>query len=354
MILLWGENGSGKTSILESISFLCMTKSFVTSMDRNVIQTGKSSFSIEGTFQSDSDTTHTVAIEYPNARQRKNILLDYASITSSAELIGRFPLVTLSPKHQSIVTGSAAERRSFIDMIISQAKHSYLIDLIEYRRIVKHRNALLTNEAFSSHKVFEMLEPWNASFAKLSVRIIRKRREFLVDFSPHCSTLFSGIVGEKEIPSIAYQSDFPFDNAMDEEALCNDFLQRLAQLFPQEIRRAKTLLGPHRDDLQIMINGRDVRQQASQGQIKSILVALKIAEYYYLEQQLDEKPIILLDDVFSELDTHRLKGVLGLIEHLGQTFITSVNEHAAALFPTLNGARAAFHLEAGSVIANLT
>lgn len=351
ILLLRGENGAGKTTILEAISLLCMTRSFVSTQDRSLIQENETGFSVSGVFSNLGGGSNTIRIDYPSSRQRKTILLNDIPVESASDVIGKFPLVTLSPQHHPILTGGPAERRAFIDIVISQARHSYLLDLIEYRKIIKHRNAILSNEESSPANIRSLLEPWDISFAQLAVRIIKRRKQFLDEFTPFFIHAYEAIAGVGEQSQLRYKStlDVQSEN-VDEKLSVDDVIGKMNNVFGQEYRRGTTLLGPHRDDMEIILDGRDVRTQASQGQLKTLLVALKIAEYYYLENQLDEKPIILLDDVFSELDTGRLQSVIQLIEGLGQTFITSVSETAVSVFPHWNESHAILKVESGRVM----
>lgn len=334
IVFLAGENGAGKTSMLEAISLLCMTRSFVTSMDRTLVRTGTDGFLVAGEFAADAGARHLVEIELPAAKQRKTLLLDYAAVQSSAELIGQFPLVTLSPQHRPLVADGPAERRTFIDIVLSQAHHAYLLDLIEYKRVLKHRNALLGDDELSIQRIRDLIEPWTESFAQLAVRISHKRWEFVKEFSPLFFESYRAIAHEMESPHVQYACSAGLD-VMESADGVDALRKKLADAFALEVRRGTSMIGPHRDDLNITLNGRDVRAQASQGQVKTILVALKFAEWHYLKERLYETPILLLDDVFSELDAQRLASVLSHVDSIGQTFITSVNESAIDIIPRL-------------------
>lgn len=345
ILFLWGENGAGKTTLLEAVSLLCLSRSFVTSADRTLIRLGAGGFSAAGEFRNPAGVSSDVEISYPNARQRKSILLDDAPLASASDLIGRFPLVVLSPQHRPLVQGGPGERRRFVDVILSQSHRAYLLDLMEYQKVLRHRNALLAQEDLSPARLQSLIDPWNQSFAPLAARIAIRRAQFLADFSPAFRKSYAAVSREKEEADLRYAPSIPVDP--DTAACAADVLRRLESMAGQEFRRGQTLIGPHRDEIDILLNGLDVRQQASQGQGKTVMIALKMAELFYLENVLREKPILLLDDVFSELDRERLAGLLTMVGELGQTFITSVDERAVELFSAIRGTHKIVKVEMG-------
>lgn len=347
IVLLWGENGAGKTSVLEAVSMLCTTRSFVTAQDRTVLARGEDALQLHGDFLTDNGVAHTVSLSYPGPNNRKTVLLDNAPLESASELFGRFPLVTLSPQHRAITSGGPSERRGFLDFVVSQVHHSYLLDLIEYRRVLRHRNALLGAHERATSALEAQLEPWDAALASCGARIMRKRAAFIIEYQPYFEDAMRRIVDGRELPTFRYRSSADVDPSSDGAAAA--FRDALARALHGDVRRSTTSVGPHRDDLDILLNGMDVRAHASQGQHKTLLISLKAGEWFYLNDHLDERPMFLLDDVFSELDDERLTRILRILPALGQSFITTANQSILRHVPMIDGGRALYRVDAGSV-----
>ena len=346
-LLLLGENGAGKTTVLEAISLLCTSRSFVTHQDRGVLRREAVRFEVEGDFTSSSGARRSVCVRYDADPGRKQLEMDNAPLAAAADLIGVFPLVALSPQHRPITAGGPAERRSFIDFVISQLHHRYLLDLIAYRRILRQRNALLADHEARPADVRATLEAWDASLAEAAVRILRHRHRFVEEFLPYLEEGMQGMIGGREDVGLRYVPTMDLD-VYAEDAVAS-YRSALARRVDSDLRRGSTTAGPHRDELEILLNGLDVRAQASQGQHKTILIALKLAEFRYLDARLDETPMLLLDDVFSELDDERLANVLRLVDDLGQTFITSANQATQRAFPERARRNLTLRVEAGAV-----
>ncbi len=346
-LLLLGENGAGKTTVLEAISLLCMSRSFVTRQDRNLLGRDAAQYRVDGWFTSSTRSRRSVSLSYDAESGRRQIEMDNAVLSAAADLIGVFPLVALSPQHRPITSGGPGERRSFIDFIISQLHHADLIDLIAYRRALRQRNALLMDHDVRPSDTRDALEVWDASLAEVGVRILKRRRQFVEDFLPYLDAAMDAVVPQRENLALRYVSSLDVDPDAGDAATA--YRAELARRFDTDLRRGTTSAGPHRDDLEILLNGLDLRAQASQGQHKTVLIALKLAEYHYLDAQLDETPILLLDDVFSELDDGRLASVLRLVDHLGQTFITSANQATLRHFPRNGAQHTTLRIDGGSV-----
>ncbi|PLX31516.1 MAG: DNA replication and repair protein RecF [Ignavibacteria bacterium] len=329
-LLLLGENGAGKTTVLEAIAMLCTSRSFVTRQDKGILQANTDFFRLEGSFTAAGGTKREVTLAYSIDPAKKQIELDHSPLNSASDLIGQFPVVALSPQHRPITAGGPGERRSFIDFIISQVHHAYLMDLIDYRRTLRQRNALLSESGRSPDDIRHTIEAWDQSLAATAIRILNRRVRFIDEFTPYFQDAMHGVIGDREIVALTYRSSVEIDPAA-EDAVPR-YLEALRKRFMQDVRRGTTSLGPHRDDMEILLNGLDVRAQASQGQHKSVLISLKLGEYRFLDSHLDEAPILLLDDVFSELDDDRLERVLKLVQGLGQTFITTANTNTLRFF----------------------
>lgn len=346
-LLLLGENGAGKTSVLEAISLLCTSRSFVTHQDRSVLRRDTTQYRVEGSFTSSSDSRRLVSVTYDADPGRKQIEMDNALLPAAADLIGVFPLVALSPQHRPITAGGPSERRAFLDFIISQLHHSYLLDLISYRRVLRQRNTLLADHDQRPASVRATLEVWDASLAETAVRILRQRQRFVAEFVPYLHEAMASMIPDREEAALRYYSSMEIDPFAVEAVAA--YREALVRRFDTDLRRGTTTAGPHRDELEILLNGLDIRAHASQGQHKTVLISLKIAEYRYLDARLDETPILLLDDVFSELDDERLGNVLQLVDNLGQTFITTANLSTLRFFTQGGAHNLTLRIDAGSV-----
>ncbi len=322
--VLLGENGQGKTNALEALSFLCLTKSFYASADTTVMQQKKNFFEIKSTLESDEGKEFHVRVTYDDVKKEKKFTINGADIEKFSTVIGMFPVVILSPENNSITFGSPADRRKFIDLVISQSSKSYVEDSIEYRRIVRQRNAILS--AAKGKECGDEILPWNEMLVNYGSRIIDKRNKFLAEFEPYISQTYLDIVAEQETPKIEYLPTVSVQKNFVVEEIASAMKIKLTKKKNDELRFQTTLVGPHRDDILFSLNGLSLKQFASQGQHKTFLIALKVAEFFFLKERCNETPIFLLDDVFSELDEYRSKKILSLAESLGQIFITTTSE----------------------------
>jgi len=320
-----GENGEGKTSILEAISFLCLTKSFYAGSDSSAVQMGEQGFGLVGELVGDRGVEYKIGLEYNNVERQKTLLVNKSPLEKLSAAIGMFPVVVLSPENSAITAGSPAERRKFLDLVLVQSSKSYLEDMLEYRRVLRQRNRILLDAKFSRQDPWSNLEPWNESLINLGSRITEKRLSFVSDFNPYVASVYEKISGGAEKPGISYESVLGTTGGTATE-IAELFRSQLAGSTYEEQRTASTIIGPHRDDLLLKVNDMDARQFASQGQHKTFLVALKVAEFNYMKDVCSETPIFLLDDVFSELDEHRAKRLIEMTQSLGQTFITTTDK----------------------------
>ena len=325
--VLVGPNGAGKTSILEALSLATLTKSFTTASDAVLIRQNETVLDVDANFMSDLDVAYRVSVQIDNsARLKKTIVANSERIRSSADLVGRAPVVVLTPDEKIITGGPPGERRRFLNMVLSQASRAYLEDELEYRRALKQRNAILS-DARQSRKslsfIQPMLAPWTLLVIKHGTRIMQRRAAFTEEFRPRLLEAYKVLSQSREEPSLMY---LPMGLDMVNGNLESLLAEQSANCEMEEIRRGSTLFGPHRDELMCFINpGQEARLYASQGQHKTLLVAMKLAEFEYLKDASGETPMLLLDDVFSELDHDRARTMLELAMSgtLGQTFISS-------------------------------
>lgn len=311
-----GGNGVGKTSVLEAIYFFSTTKSCMTSSDAEVVKIGENDFDIHGNFHGITDDD--VDVKYSKTENKKTYLLNNKQINKFSDIIGKFPVVLLSPTDHSITQGYPAERRRFVDSVISQASKTYLNILIEYNRILKQRSFLLSRMRENNFKKSKELEAWNEKLVITGVEIIKHRATFIKEFEVYIKQTYQEILSGKEVPEAYY---YFLENKSDDD-LENSFNLLLHQKADDEIRRGINLVGPHKDDFIFKINGTELKIYGSQGQHKTFQTVLRFAEYYYLNDKKGSSPLFLLDDVFGELDSERSNAISNSLARVGQAIIT--------------------------------
>jgi DNA replication and repair protein RecF len=321
---LLGKNGQGKTNILEAVSYLGLTKSFHGTGDAAALRIGTEAFDVVGRVRSASGVSHEIRIRYEGPRNRKSVLIDGVPPETLASVIGRFPVVVLSPEHGSITAGSPSERRRFLDIALSQVGASYLNDLLEYRRVLRQRNRILADGRGSGSIPASVLDPWTEALVARGSKIAARRALFVREFIPYVKQAYRSLVASGEEPELRYSPGLSVEGS--EAEIGDRMAEALGERQAEERRRGLTVVGPHRDDLILLLNGTSVQEFASQGQHKSFLLAMKIAEMHYLRERLGEPPILLLDDLFSELDDERSGNILRLVGDLGQAIVTATDE----------------------------
>jgi DNA replication and repair protein RecF len=344
-----GDNGEGKTNLLEAISYISLTKSFYATSDSIVTQIGSEIFEIEANILTDNNIGNKVHIGYNVKTSEKVYSINKKRMEPFSSVIGKFPLVFLSPDNSSITFGGPAERRKFLDLVISQSNLSYFEDLSEYRKVIRHRNKVLYEHKISRSNPSGLLDPWDEQLNNFGSKIVFKRYNFIQEFQKYIASAYLNLVDAEETPNIEYAPSFRFGPNITLSSISERFNSELERKKQEELRLGTTLVGPHRDEVVFKLNGLDLRSFASQGQHKTFLVALKIGEFFYLKERCRDKPMFLLDDVFAELDEQRSKHMLKLIESLSQTFITSTNFEIFDKALTFDGQNKKFSVRTGTV-----
>ena len=323
--VIYGKNGSGKTSLLEGVHYCALTKGLVGATDSDCLSFSAECFWLEGSFLSDLEAPTMVKISYTREKE-KQIIVNNSEIKPFSRHIGRIPCITFSPAEMVIVNGSPAERRRFIDNAISQINRKYLDDLLAYRRVLMQRNAMLAQLSEKKSARKDMLSPWTEQISKLAASIVYERVQFIAVFVQRFIELY-GQFSANEYPGITYRCTLGNNSTeCSSDFLYSLFLEKYEKTEKLEILRAQTLTGPHRDDLLFLLNDREIKKYASQGQLRSFLISLKLTQHKYFFELLGEKPICLLDDIFSELDATRIADIITILEKFGQTIITSTEK----------------------------
>lgn len=325
--VIYGNNGVGKTTILEAISIASISKSFLPISDSLLVRYGENKYKIDVSTVNHLNLMETLSIEY-SIGGRKNITNGYGEKLQPKDIIGAIPTIILSPDLKSITSGSPSARRSFFDGILCQTSKVYLDNLVQYKKCLKNRNNLLLSLKKSSYFDESEFVEWTKLLIHYATEIIWKRISFFNDFLPSFFEEYRKISNEND-EIIAKYKPYAFEDSTIIHSK-DDILSKLYEIAEKykniEKIRFQTLFGPHKDELAIYINGGLAKDFASQGQHKSLLIALKLAEYYYILNNHTEKPIILLDDIFSELDQERSSKVLQLMDfNRTQVFITMTN-----------------------------
>jgi len=333
--LIHGPNGSGKTSILEGIHYCALTKSQVSATDGECLRFASDYFMLNGNFLSETAASTTVKIVYTRGGE-KQVIADNSEVKPFSRHIGRIPCITFSPSEIVIVNGAPAERRRFIDTLISQTDRKYLDDLLAYRRVLNQRNALLAQlySGINVHK--DMLSLWTESLSKLAASIVYARMQFLVPFFHQFQALYEQLSLD-EHPSLLYRCSLGnISNDTSPEVLATLFFARYEETRKQEILRGQTMTGPHRDDLLFLLQEKEIKKYASRGQLRTFLISLKLAQYRLYHETLEENPLCLFDDIFSELDASRTADIFRILETCGQTIITSAEKKGGSQVTTFS------------------
>jgi len=332
--LIYGPNGSGKTSILEGVHYCALTKGFASAYDIECLKEGKPFFLLKGRFRGESGSETEVKVSY-SRHSGKQLTVNTRNLASFSSHIGAIPCITFSPSDLSIISGSPSERRRFLDNAICQTDRRYLDALLDYRRILQQRNALLF-QIREGRSGMDMLDILTEQMAEHAAVIASARMRFIREILPLAESHLVA-VSAGETPHIVYRCSFLAHEAAEApDQLSRLFKERIREKRAEEIARAQTAIGPHRDEVLFFLNEKEVKKYASQGQKRSFLITLKLALHGYFLEKLDERPICLFDDLFSELDRHRVDALLVLLAGFGQTIITTTEKKEASAVSAVN------------------
>jgi len=306
-----GLNGKGKTNLLDAIYYLCFTKSYFSKSDPMNVERGKEGFRLEGIIDD-----HKIVCIY-RGTAKKEFSLDDVPYNKFSEHIGRFPAVMIAPDDVELITGASEERRRFVDTVLSQVDAGYLQQLIQYNKVLQQRNGLLKRFAEQGKTDWPLLEILDDQLVQPGQYIYSKRKNFAAELLPLVQQFYSDISGNKELVSLEYESQL--NNA--------DFYSLLNDVREKDFYLQRTNGGIHKDDIGILMNGQVFKNIASQGQRKSLLFALKLAEFELIRIKKNAAPILLLDDVFEKLDQQRMHQLLEWVccKNEGQVFITDTH-----------------------------
>lgn len=336
-----GHNGEGKTNILDAIHYLSFCKSFFNPVDSQNILHEAPFFLIQGIYDTDGQEEDIYCgLKRGQKKQFKRNKKEY---TRLADHIGLFPLVMISPADSELVTEGSESRRKFMDSVIAQFDREYLEKLIHYNRVLSQRNMLL--KQISSQHTFDKdaLEIWDMQLLELGEIIYTKRKDFVCNFIAIFQKYYDLISGGREQVDISYSSHLN----------TGSFSEVLAKALQRDLAMEYTTVGIHKDDLEFKINNYTLKKFASQGQQKSFLIALKLAQFDFIKQIKHITPILLLDDIYDKLDDLRVKQLMQLVssDYFGQLFITDTHPtRLAELFGTTQADFKSFRISNGNAV----
>ena len=316
--IIYGNNAQGKTNMIEAMFMCASGRSHRTSKDMELLRTGSPEYYIELLLEKEENLS-TIEIRYARD-ERKRISINEIPLKKTGELMGRLNAVIFSPEDLLLVKEGPSERRRFLDMTISQLRPSYFFDLQQYARILFQRNSLL-KEIENKKELMETIEIWNQHLVKTGSKIMKARRELLEKLNEKASIRHDKLTRGAEQLKIGYLPSFNIDHEDGIEVIEKKFERALSQAVSREIFKGTTLYGPQRDDYDIILNGMSTKIYGSQGQQRTSVLSIKLAEIDIMKEETGEYPVLLLDDVLSELDNRRQEYLFESIDSI-QTFIT--------------------------------
>lgn len=341
-----GRNAAGKTSLLEAIHLLATTKSPRTNADSELVRWGETVARVEGVFISHEGREKRLAVglQTNDAANAKRLEVEGEVVPTAREIIGQARVVMFAPDDLAIIKSGPGLRRRFLNTAIAQLQPRYLDDLTRYRRALRQRNELL-KQLSRGGRNFAEVEAWTEQLVRAGAAIAMDRKRFVAGLSQHAAEVHAAI-GNQEALTLAYHGELA--GAADEQQAQALFKERLEDLADLEVRRGTTLVGPHRDEVQVQVDGISARQYGSQGQQRTAALSLKLGQARVTQEWGEEPPLLLLDDCLSELDPTRARAVLDLAGTLDGLIVTS-----AKLDPALAEREegAFFEVAGGAVVA---
>lgn len=309
-----GDNGAGKTNILDALYMLSMTKSFFSSVDAMNVRHGDDFFSVRGEYLRAGEDLELFC-SYSNAT-KKSFKKNGKPYSRMSDHIGYVPLVMISPEDTELIEGGGELRRKWVDMAISQSNSEYLLALMKYNKLLQHRNSLLKSGVNRDYSLMEVIDMRLVEFGNF---VAKCREEFVEDFRPVFNKYYAALTNSAEQVEITYKRSV-------EGA---DFETSLKTNLEKDFILGYTSVGVHRDDLSMLLDGYPIKKIGSQGQKKSYIIAMKFALYEWLMRIKGVKPLLLLDDIFDKLDPNRVRAILDIVsgENFGQIFITHTHKN---------------------------
>lgn len=334
-----GKNGMGKTNLMDAVYYLSFCKSATNPIDSQNIRHNQDFFVVQGFYETDDGEPEEIYCGLKR-RQKKQFKRNKKEYSRFSDHIGLIPMVMVSPADTQLIAGGSEERRRFMDVVISQYDRAYLEALIRYNKALLQRNTLLKADMEPEE---ELMMVWEEMMAAAGELVYRKRREFIDEFIPVFQSYYSYISQDQEQVSLAYQS----------HAEQGDLLSLLRESRQRDRIMGYSLKGVHKDDLIMQLGDFPIKREGSQGQNKTYLIALKLAQFEFLKRTGSHTtPLVLLDDIFDKLDASRVEQIVKLVagDSFGQIFITDTNrDHLDKILKKIEGDYKLFEVEEGQV-----
>lgn len=334
-----GKNGMGKTNLLDAVYYLSFCKSATNPIDSQNIRHDQDFFVIQGFYETDTQEPEEVYCGLKR-KQKKQFKRNKKEYTRLSDHIGFIPLVLVSPADSLLIAGGSAERRRFMDVVISQFDREYLEALIRYNKALMQRNTLLKSDIEPEE---ELMAVWEEMMAAAGTVVYQKRKAFIDEFIPVFQSYYAYISQDREEVSLAYES----------HAAQGDLLQLIQESRQRDRIMGYSLKGVHKDDLVMQLGEFPIKREGSQGQNKTYLIALKLAQFEFLKRTGSQTtPLVLLDDIFDKLDASRVEQIVKLVagDNFGQIFITDTNrDHLDKILKKIDGDYKLFEVEGGMV-----
>ncbi|ASB86592.1 DNA replication/repair protein RecF [Bacillus sonorensis] len=317
-----GENAQGKTNLMEAIYVLAMAKSHRTSNDKELIRWDEDYAKIEGRVIKKNGP---VPIQLVISKKGKKGKVNHIEQQKLSQYVGAVNTIMFAPEDLNLVKGSPQVRRRFLDMEIGQVSPVYLHDLSLYQKILSQRNHFLKQLQTRKQTDQTMLDVLTEQLTEFAAKVVMKRLQFVDQLEKWAQPIHSGISRGLEELTLKYHTSLHVSDSPDLSKMINSYQETFSKLRDKEIERGVSLSGPHRDDVLFYVNGRDVQTYGSQGQQRTTALSLKLAEIDLIQEEIGEYPILLLDDVLSELDDYRQSHLLNTIQGRVQTFVTTTS-----------------------------
>ena len=334
-----GQNGMGKTNLLDAVYYLSFCKSVSNPIDSQNIKHNQDFFVVQGSYLTDEGEPEEVYCGLKR-RQKKQFKRNKKEYSKLSDHIGLIPLVMVSPADSELILGGSEERRRFMDVVISQYDREYLTALIRYNKAMAQRNTLLKAEVEPDD---ELMNVWEEMMASAGEVVFRKRNDFINEFIPTFQSFYSYISQDQELVNLSYES----------HAMQGDLLQLIRESRQRDRIMGYSLKGIHKDDLVMQLAEYPIKREGSQGQNKTYLVALKLAQFDFLRRTgSNTTPLLLLDDIFDKLDASRVEQIVKLVsgDKFGQIFITDTNrDHLDKILRKIEGDYKVFGVEQGAI-----
>jgi len=314
---IYGPNGAGKTNILDAIHYLCNGKSYFTNSDSKVISKGQEELSVRGIFELEDHTEDDVLIKFGSAK-KKSIKRNKKTYKRLIDHVGTFPVVMVTPTDINLIYDDSKERRRFMDLVLCQTEPKYIQSLAEYKKLLEARNRLLKQMLDRGIQDQTLLEGYTEKMIEPASYIYESRSRFTQELAPLFMKTNANLAHEELDIGFAYSNDLEGQNIE----------EQFTKNWQNDLRAGRTTQGIHKDDLLFTLDQEPIKKFASQGQIKSFLISVKIAQFDYLNAQNKRKPLLLLDDIFEKIDENRAQNLMEMVseDHFGQIFISDTHE----------------------------